>query len=310
MTRKGRVKSIFPWFAAGGLTLVVAVAIVIAIISMQGTDVAVLNPKGAVAEAERDLFLFTLSLSAFVVIPVFTMVTVFAWRYRENNKRAKYTPEASHNTWIEALWWGIPILIIGILGVVTWVSTHQLDPYKPLASNEKPIKVQVVAMQWKWLFLYPEQQVASINVLKIPVGVPINFEVTADAPMSTFWIPSLGTQIYAMNGMSARLSLIADEPGIYRGSNSNISGEGYADMHFNVETLPDRRAFERWAEMVRDQNGHDHMDMGVYEKLARPSKGDPPAYLHLHDTDLYAKVIDKYMQHEGEDIGEPGNHEH
>jgi len=310
MTRKGRVKSIFPWFAAGGLALIVVASIVIAVISMQDADVSVLNPKGAVAEAERDLFWFTLSLSAFVVIPVFTMLAVFAWRYRENNKRAKYTPDASHNIWIETLWWGIPILIIAILSIVTWISTHQLDPYKPLASNEKPIKIQVIAMQWKWLFLYPEQEVASINVLKIPVGIPINFEVTADAPMSTFWIPSLGTQIYAMNGMSARLSLIANEPGVYRGSNSNISGEGYADMSFNVETLPDRQAFERWAAMVRDQSNHNHMDMGTYEKLARPSKADPPSYLHLHDTGLYAKVIDKYMQHEGGKTGELGGHGH
>ena len=294
-------KSIWSWLIAGGLLFVAVISIVTVTIMLQGADIAVLNPQGAVASAEKDLLLFTLGLSVIVVVPVFIMIGAFAWRYREGNTKAKYTPDHDSNKWLEGLWWGIPIVIIGILGVVTWVSTHQLDPYKPLVSNEKAIKVQVIAMQWKWLFLYPDYDVATINVLKMPVGVPVDFQITSDGPMSSMWIPSLGTQTYAMNGMSANLSLIADKPGEYRGSNSNISGKGYADMHFMVETLDNREAFDNWANEVRSSDQHDHIDRGVYEAISIPSSGNSPQYLHLHDVDLYARVLNKYM-HQGAEL--------
>ena len=291
-------KSRWPWLIVGGLLLVVVISIVSVIIMLQGVDIAVLNPQGAIASAEKDLLLFTLGLSAVVVVPVFIMIGAFAWRYREGNTKARYTPDNDSNKWLEGLWWGIPIVIISILSVVTWVSTHQLDPYKSLKSDEKAITVQVVAMQWKWLFLYPDYDIASVNVLKIPVGVPVDFHITSDGPMSAFWIPSLGSQIYAMNGMSARLSLIADNPGEYRGSNTNISGTGYADMNFMVETLDTRDEFEKWAATVRGGDEHNHMDEGSYQKLAVPSSTNVPQYFHLHDANLYAKVMNKYMHHE------------
>lgn len=302
MVKKAKRRIDTPWLVIGGLTLFAAALTTVLTLLLQGKNVAVLNPMGAVASAQKDLLIFTLALSALIVIPVFIMIAVFAWRYRDTNTKrtAKYTPNDDSNKWIEAIWWGIPIIIITILSVVTWISTHQLDPYKSLDSDKKPIKVQVIAMQWKWLFLYPDYGVASINVLKMPVDVPVNFEITSDAPMSSFWIPNLGTQRYAMNGMSAKLSLVADEDGRYRGSNTNINGEGYADMEFYAETLPNQRAFDTWASMVRKEARHDHLDMTEYSKLAEPSRGNPPQYLHLHDEDIYAKVISKYMHHGGQ----------
>jgi len=263
---------------------------------LQGKSIPVLNPQGVVGKEEKNLILFTLMLSVVVVVPVYIMLFVFAWRYREGNpKKTKYTPDVEGNPWIEGLWWGIPITIIGILCIVTWVSAHQLDPYRPLASNVKPLKVQVVALPWKWLFIYPDYHIASLNQLKIPAGVPVNFQITADAPMSAFWIPSLGTQVYAMPGMTSQLSLMADNAGEYRGSNSNINGKGYADMNFDVEALPSEESFYIWARTIVDSPNHFHLDDDEYAQLAKPGTLKDVAYYHLHDDNLYTMVMNKYM---------------
>lgn len=261
---------------------------------LAGKNIAVLNPQGIVAEQQKNLILFTLLLSLVVVVPVFTMLGVIAWKYREGSG-AHYTPDVAGNRKLEAIWWGIPIFIIGILSVVTWVSTHQLDPYKPLESNIKPLRVQVVALQWKWLFIYPDQGVASLNELRIPVGTPVNFELTADGPMSAMWIPNLGSQTYAMTGMNSKLSLQADKAGVYRGSNSNINGKGYAEMDFNTIAMPTSQAFYKWADSIRVDGSHDHMDWTTYKDLAKQSQGNPKTYYHLHDPGLYTKVMEKFM---------------
>lgn len=260
-------------------------------------NVAVLNPQGIIAEQQLDLMVFTLILSVVVVIPVFTLLGVIAWRYRAGNTESAYEPNMEGNRKLEALWWGIPVIIIAILSVVTWISTHDLAPSKAIASDVPPIKVQVVSLQWKWLFLYPDYDIASVNELKVPVGTPISFELTADGPMSAFWVPNLGTQTYAMSGMSSKLNLRADKPGVFRGSNSNINGEGYADMDFNVVTIPNQTEFDTWAAKITADENHDHIDEGIYEELARPSKKNPVTYYHLHDTSLYTKIINKYMAH-------------
>lgn len=262
---------------------------------LDGKNIAVLNPQGTIAAQQKNLILFTLMLSLIVVVPVFAMLGIFAWKYREGNKTAKYTPEVEGNRWLELLWWGIPIVIIAILGYVTVKSTHELDPYKPFASNVKPIKIQVVALQWKWLFLYPEQHIASVNVLRIPVGTPVNFELTADGPMSGFWVPNLGSQTYAMSGMSAKLTLQADKAGTYRGANSNINGEGYSDMHFNVIAMSSRAEFDTWANAIGSESDHKHLDWLSYESMVKPAVVKTPAYYHLHNKELYDKVVNKYM---------------
>jgi cytochrome o ubiquinol oxidase subunit 2 len=261
---------------------------------LQGKNIAVLNPQGPVGLQERNLIVFTLLLSLIVVIPVFIMLGAFAWRYRESNTKAKYTPDFDSNKWLEGLWWGIPVVIIGILIVVTWVSTYQLNPSKSLASTVKPLHVQVIALQWRWLFLYPDQQVATLGELKIPPKTPVDFDITADAPMSAFWIPSLGTQTYAMTGMTSHLNLEADHPGTYRGTNSNINGKGYADMNFTVTVMPSTNDFNAWAKEIPAEPFHSHLADDEYAAISKPSTDETVEYFHLHDTNLFNEVLSKY----------------
>lgn len=262
---------------------------------LQGKNVAILDPQGIVGQNEKKLILFTVLLSVIVVVPVYVMLGMFAWKYRDGNKKAKYTPEEDGNKWLELLWWSIPIAIIGILSVVTVVSTHQLDPYKPLDSKVAPLHVQVVALPWRWLFLYPDQHVATINELRIPAGTPVNFDITADAPMSAFWIPNLGTQTYAMTGMTAKLSLEADHAGTYRGENTNINGKGYAGMNFKVIVLSTRKDFDAWATAVPGNPKHDHLEWDEYENLAKQSTDGAAQTFHLHDANLFNEIIAKYV---------------
>lgn len=279
-----------------GASILLAIIVSLATwLFLSDKNVAVLNPQGIIAEQQKSLIVFTLVLSLVVVIPVFTMLGVFAWKYREGNENATYRPDDEGSKWLELLWWGIPILIIGILSVVTVVSTQRLDPYKSIASDAKPLRVQVVALQWKWLFLYPDYDIASVNELRMPVGTPVNFEITADSPMSAFWIPNLGTQTYAMNGMSSKLSLRADKEGSYRGSNSNISGEGYSDMHFQAIAMKDQVAFDDWANDIEKSSNYKLFDQTTYDVLAKQSTKTPVKHYHLYDDELYSRVMQKYM---------------
>jgi cytochrome o ubiquinol oxidase subunit 2 len=176
--------------------------------------------------------------------------------------------------------------------VVTWNSSHNLDPYKPLASNVKPLTIQVVALQWKWLFIYPEQGIATVNFAQIPEDVPINFEITSDAPMNSFWIPQLGGQIYAMPGMSTKLHLMAEEPGDYRGSSANISGEGYWAMRFTTRASSQEK-FDDWVAEVKTSK--QWLDAAEYKQLAKPSEDEPQIFYSAFDDDLYDTVVMKYM---------------
>lgn len=234
---------------------------------------------------------FTLALSLVVVVPVFTMLGLFAWKYREGAK-SKYTPNWGSSVKLEILWWSIPIAIIGLLSVITWQTSHSLDPYKPIASSKKPLEVQVVALQWKWLFLYPDEGVATVNDLTIPVDRPVHFSLTADAPMSAFWIPSLGSQIYSMNSMSSQLHLIANKTGVYKGYNTNINGDGYAKMTFDVTVKTDDE-FADWAKTY-SQSGHE-LTKAHFEELAHPSVVPDPMRMKLVDKGFYDSVVMKYM---------------
>jgi cytochrome o ubiquinol oxidase subunit 2 len=258
-------------------------------------NIAILNPQGQIADQQKQLIIFTTLLGLTVILPVFGLLFGFIWKYRVTAKKpAAYKPDEDGNPLIETIWWGIPIVIIIVLGIVTWVSTHQLDPYRALDSQKKPLHVQVVALQWRWLFIYPEQQVASINELHIPTDRPIEFSITADSPMSAFWIPNLGSQTYAMNGMTAKLHLEADNPGEYRGTNSNISGEGYADMNFKVIATDDA-TFDRWSGSLSKVSTPLNQDS--YAQLAKQTHDTSVHYYKLNDKDLYQRVLEKYMGH-------------
>ena len=250
----------------------------------------VLSPSGAIAKQQHSLLLFALGLSALVVIPVFTMLGMFAWKYREG-AGGKHQPEWGENRALETLWWGIPIIVIVVLAVVAWRTSHTLDPYRPIASESKTLEVQVVAMQWKWLFLYPNKNIATVNKLVIPENVRVHFTITADAPMSAFWVPALGTQIYAMNGMSSQLNLIADHTGQFNGYSTNINGKGYSDMVFTVDALS-VKDFNAWTDGIAGSS--QIMNKSAYEKLSQPGTA-PKADYALPDTSLYGTIMSKYM---------------
>lgn len=254
--------------------------------------VAVLEPRGAVASKERNLFWFGLALSAVVVLPVFALLFGFAWKYREGNSQAAYTPELTGNARIESVWWVIPGLLILVLSVITWNSSHALDPFRPLTSKDKPLQVQVISLQWKWLFIYPEQHVATLNQLYLPVNRPVDLTLTSDAPMNSFWLPQLAGQIYTMPGMSTQLHLMANKTGTYRGQSANISGKGFAAMNFNahVMTAP---AFSEWLQNA--ERAPQQLNQVAYDQLAAPSTPSQPAVYSAVLPDMYDRVVMKYM---------------
>jgi cytochrome o ubiquinol oxidase subunit 2 len=256
----------------------------------------VLDPQGEVARKQLDLLIFASALSLLVVIPVFGLLTFISLRYREGNRKVHlYRPTWDHSNIAETLWWGLPALLIGVLSVAIWTSSHDLDPYKPLVSDKKPVNVQVVALQWRWLFIYPDEQVASINRLVIPEDTPINFTISADAPMNSFWIPQLGGQVYAMNGMSTKLHLIADEQGDYNGSSANISGKGFAKMKF-ITTATSEMKFKKW---VKASSESTPIDFTTYKKIAEPTEDTQERTYKLEDSQLYDKIVSKYMPAHG-----------
>jgi len=266
---------------------------------LHAKNFAVLNPKGIVANRERRLMLITVLLGMIVIIPVYIMTFSFAWRYRESNKKARYEPELAGNAVVETIWWGIPAAIILILSIIAWQSSHSLDPHRQLVSSRTPLTIQVVALDWKWLFIYPEQRIASVNYLRIPVNTPVTFDITADAPMNSFWVPQLGGQIYAMAGMSTQLHLMADTPGSYEGSSANLSGRGFAGMHFTVDATSDSE-FNNWLQASRSMPGE--LDASTYRQLAKPSTDVEPRQYAAVMPNLYQEILLKYMTSGASDV--------
>lgn len=256
-------------------------------------QIAMLNPQGWVAEQQKDLMWLATWLMLLVVIPVFIMTGWIAWKYRASNPNAKYTPDWDNSLLAEAVWWGFPLLIITVLSIVTYTSSHKLDPYKPLESDKSPLKVQVVALQWKWLFIYPDQKIASVNLLQIPEKTPINFEITSDAPMNSFWIPELGGQIYAMTGMRTKLHLIADHSGEFAGSSANLSGVGFSGMRFITKATP-QQEFDEWVKKA--QSSSQGLEAKSYEQLTIPSEYNPVALYTLKDPELFETILHQTMQ--------------
>jgi cytochrome o ubiquinol oxidase subunit 2 len=271
--------------------LFIALAATLLVFVTKGANWGVLNPKGSIALQERHLMGIAAILMLVVAIPVFAMTLGIAWKYREGNKKAKYTPDWDHNVVAETVWWGIPCIIIIILATITWRSTHALDPSKAIASDKTPI--QVVALDWKWLFIYPNEHIATVNYIAIPKDTPINFEITADAPMNSFWIPQLGGQIYAMAGMTTQLHLMATENGTYTGSSANISGKGFAGMKFDVQSV-DRADYDKWITDVRT-SGRPVLTQTAYNALAEPSENTPHTFFSSVGTQIYHDTVMKFM---------------
>jgi cytochrome o ubiquinol oxidase subunit 2 len=258
---------------------------------LSGCDLDVLNPKGKIGIAEKSLIIESTVAMLLVVIPVIALTLLFAWRYRASNKAAVYLPKWAHSTKIEIVVWLVPSLIILYLAILTWKTTHELDPYKPLESSVKPINVEVVALDWKWLFIYPDLGIASVNKLEFPVGTPVNFRITSDSVMNSFFIPQLGGQIYAMAGMQTKLHLIADEAGDYAGMSANFSGKGFSDMKFRA-VAASNEDFDAWVKEVKASP--EQLDANVYGGVSAPSEKAPVQYFSRVDPALFNNIIAKY----------------
>jgi cytochrome o ubiquinol oxidase subunit II len=262
------------------------------VLGLSGCKYVMLDPKGPIAASEKTVLLDAIGLMLIVVIPVIILSLFFAWRYHKK-RQAKYRPDWAHSVTLELIWWAIPCVIIVILAIMTWVTTHKLDPYKPIKIKGKtPVTIQVVAMNWKWLFIYPKQHIAVVNFAEIPVGTPINLQITADAPMNSLQIPQLAGQIYAMSGMRTKLHIVADEPGNYRGFSANYSGDGFSGMHFIMKAT-NEQDFNAWVKQA--QHASQTLDYAAYDQLAKKSENNPVVIYKGVPSDLFMKIMMKYM---------------
>lgn len=259
---------------------------------LSGCHMVVMDPKGPIGMQEKDLIILAILLMLIPVIPVIVMTFWFAWRYRASNEKATYQPDFEHSNRIEAVVWAVPTLIIIALGAVTWISTHELDPRAPLAHvsqpNVKPIEVEVVSLDWKWLFIYPEYNIATVNEMALPVGTPVHFKLTSATVMNSFFIPQLGSQIYTMTGMETQLNLRADHIGEYDGISANYSGHGFAGMKFKAVALDDA-GFKAW--VAKAQAAPAPLDAAAYAQLAKPGMEFKPTYYATVEPMLFHKVL-------------------
>ena len=266
-------------------------AIALLVFLVAGCDrMVVLNPKGPIADAERGLMIDAFVVMMLVVVPVIVMALWFAWRYREG-RNAHYEPTWAYSAKVDAVVWLVPALIVIAVAVLLWRSTHHLDPYREIASNNPPLDVQVVAQDWKWLFIYPEQGVASVNQLAIPAGRPISLRITSDTVMNSFYVPALAGQIYAMAGMQTRLQLLADQPGKFVGRNTQYSGGGFSDQFFEVVAMS-QADFDAWVAKAKQAPGK--LDPPTYAKLAEKSRLNPVVQYSVVEPKLFDSIIDKY----------------
>jgi cytochrome o ubiquinol oxidase subunit 2 len=247
------------------------------------------RPKGVVAEGTMSLLLGAFVIMLPIVVPTILAALIFGWWYRASNKRANYEPTFVESGKIELLTWSVPLLTIMLLGSVAWIGSHDLDPAKPLSSKEEPLNVQVVSLDWKWLFIYPDQDVASVNRLVIPAGVPIRFTLTSASVMNAFFIPQLGSMIYTMNGMATQLNLQANAPGTFMGLSTMYSGNGFADMHFKTEAVP-REAFEAWAKEANRSSGP-ALSSQSYKALSVQSMKVAPITYSSVEPGLFEKIV-------------------
>lgn len=264
-------------------------------ILLSGKNFQILNPQGVIALQERNLILLTVALMLFGAIPLFILAIYVGRKYRASNASATYTPDWDHNNKLQIFFWGFLFLIVSALSVVTWTSAHTLDPHNTIAANAKPMTIQVVALRWKWLFIYPEQGIATVNYVVFPEKTPVRFEITSsDAPMNSFWIPQLGGQIYAMSGMVTQTHLIADRTGQYRGSTAEISGEGFAGMTFSAKSVT-QSDFTSWVASIK--HSPQTLTHETFQTLSKPSENNPPAFYSSTESNLFTTIVLQYQAH-------------
>jgi len=256
------------------------------------STIILFNPKGPIGEEQRFVIIAAAVLMAIVVIPVFIMAFWFSVKYRAANTESTYRPKWSHSTKIDLAMWGVPLAIVTVLAILAWTRTHMLDPYKPIPASGDPVHIEAVALDWKWLFIYPDHNIATVNQIKFPVHVPVSFRLTSDTVMTSFFIPQLGSQIYAMAGMQTRLHLLADHPGTFAGQHQQLSGRGYAQMFFKAHAVsPDE--FQAWLQKVRQSK--EKLDLKRYEKLIQPNEGYyPVTHFSAVEPGLFLYILRKY----------------
>ena len=250
----------------------------------------VLDPQGPIASAERLLLINSTAIMLVVVVPVVVATLAVAWWYRASNPRAVRSLDVAYEGRIEFVTWSIPALIVILLGGVTWIGSHQLDPRAPIPSDATPLHVDVVALDWKWLFIYPDQSIAAVNQLVLPAGTPVQFRLTSATVMNSFFVPQLGSQIYTMGGMTTRLNLLADKPGEYPGFSAMFSGDGFSDMRFVAKAVP-AGEFDAWLTRVRSAPAV--LDASGYAALAKPSEAVPPATYRSVEPHLFERIVDE-----------------
>ena len=263
-------------------------AVAVAPLLLSGCADWVEQAAGPVSGAERTIFFDTLAIMLLIVVPVIIATIGFAWWYRASNERARHLPTWSFSGRIEIVIWSIPALVIFFLGGIAWISAHDLDPAHPIAGRQAPLEIDVVALDWKWLFIYPEQGVASVNRLVVPAGVPLRFRLTSATVWNAFWIPRLGSMLYCMYGMAGTLYLQADEPGVYQGVSAMISGDGFSTMHFDTDALGAVQ-FAAWTRSAR--NTGPALDERAYRALLKPSAAVQPYSYGAVKQDLFNDIV-------------------
>jgi cytochrome o ubiquinol oxidase subunit 2 len=248
----------------------------------------ILDPQGPIGAADKTILIDSLAIMLAIVLPTIVAIFAFAFWFRASNAKASYLPHWAYSGRIELVVWSIPTLTIILLGGVAWIGAHQLDPAKPVEGSAKPLTIQAVSLDWKWLFLYPDQQVATINTLTVPAGVPLRFELTSSSVMNVFFIPQFGSMIYTMNGMATQLNLRADKPGTFGGLSAHFSGDGFPDMHFDVHVVPSEQ-FSKWTQGA--SRADKSLDEASYSEIAKPSMKSQPAIYRLADPNLFHSIV-------------------
>jgi cytochrome o ubiquinol oxidase subunit II len=266
---------------------------ILGVLGIWDANFALLSPKGVIAAGQKHVLLTSVLLMFVLAVPFYIATFLIIHRYKvDNNNDTLYQPDLSGTTFKQMLLWVLPAALVFCLSVIIWKSSHALDPFKEIRSDSKPITIQVVALDWKWLFIYPEHNIATVNFVEFPENTPINFVLTADAPMNSFWIPELGGQMYAMAGMSTKLNLMAGQQGEFRGSAAEINGDGFSGMNFIAKSVSGSE-YEQWINSVKQSNLI--LSSEEYSKLANPSKNNSVVYYSSADTSLYNNILSKYM---------------
>ena len=266
-------------------------------LALGGCDMIVMNPAGDVARQQADLILWSTGLMLLIIVPVMVLTAVFAWRYRATNEEAEYKPDWDHSTGLELIIWSAPLMIIIALGALTWVATHTLDPYRPIGriaagrpvpATQRPLEVQVVSLDWKWLFIYPEQGVASVNELVLPVDRQVRFRLSSSSVMNTFYVPAMAGMIYTMPGMETKLHAVLNKPGDFEGMSAHYSGAGFSKMKFRTHAV-DQAGFDRWIARARTAPGR--LDAATYLKLEQPSEDVKPMLFAGIEQGIFGRIV-------------------